>query len=326
MPIFNVEKYIERSLKSILNQTMDLNDIEVIMVDDNSTDGTRDIVKKYETKYPNFKAIYLKKNSGGASIPRNAGLKIASGKYVMFLDPDDEFAIDMCEILYKKIKKSNANIVKCNHKLISPNNTRIDYHFDKNIPEVIINCKTEFPPNTSSVCNAIHDKNFLIENNIKFPNSKVIEDVIFSINEFFSTDEIIVLNNYAGYYYHTNDETSHSKIPSTENMDSMLSAYEITRDMIKQNNRTEFLKEFFSKRCLLFLSMLLEYNGDKKEYLKRFYEFEKSLNCILNFKYSWMNIINKILMKNRISTAVFVFNMLNFIRKTPLVKIYRKFL
>ena len=61
MPIFNVEKNIERSLKSILNQTMDLNDIEVIMVDDNSTDGTRDIVKKYETKYPNFKAIYLKK-------------------------------------------------------------------------------------------------------------------------------------------------------------------------------------------------------------------------------------------------------------------------
>ena len=74
---------------------------------------------------------------------------------------------------------------------------------------------------------------------------------------FSSTDEIIVLNNYAGYYYHTNDETSHSKIPSTENMDSMLSAYEITRDMIKQNNRTEFLKEFFSNDAYYFYQCYL---------------------------------------------------------------------
>lgn len=326
MPIFNVEKYIERSLKSVLNQTMDLTDIEVIMVDDCSTDGTKDIVKKYETKYPNFKAIYLKKNSGGASIPRNAGLKIASGKYIMFLDPDDEFAKDMCEILYNKIKKSHVNIVKCNHKLISPDDVKIEYQFDKNIQEVVINCKTEFPPNTSSVCNAIHDRNFLFENNIKFPNSKVIEDVIFSITEFFNADKIIILNNYAGYYYHTNEETSHSKIPSTKNMNSMLTAYEITRDMIMHNNRNEIIQDFFSKRCALFLLMLLKYTGNKKQYMRKFYEFEKSLNCTLTFKYLWMNIVNKILMKNKISTALFTMNLFNLIRKTPLIKIYRKML
>lgn len=326
MPIFNVEKYIERSFKSILNQTMDLNDIEVIIVDDCSTDNTINIIKKYEKKYFNFKAVYLEKNSGGAAIPRNVGLKIASGKYLMFLDPDDEFAIDMCETLYKKIENSPFKIVKCNHKLISSNNTRVDYQFDENIPEVIIDCKTELPPNSSSICNAIHERAFIIEKNIIFPNSKVVEDVIFSINEFFNTDKILVLNNYAGYYYHTNDETSHSKIPSTKNMDSMLTAYEMTRDIIKKHDRVEIIQNFFSKRCVLFFIMLLKYDGNKKRYFTRFYEFEKSLNCTLEFELMWMNIVNKFIVKNHISTAIFIFEVFNFIRKSPLVNIYRRFL
>ena len=76
MPIFNVEEYIERSLKSILNQTMDLNDIEVIMVDDCSTDNSRMIIERYSHDYSNFKGLYHEKNSGGCAIIRILGKKI----------------------------------------------------------------------------------------------------------------------------------------------------------------------------------------------------------------------------------------------------------
>ena len=82
MPIFNVEKYLKRALNSIINQTMDFRDIEVIMVDDCSTDNSRKIIEEYSNKYSNFIGIYHEKNSGCAGVPRNTGLKRASAEYM----------------------------------------------------------------------------------------------------------------------------------------------------------------------------------------------------------------------------------------------------
>ena len=326
MPIFNTEKYIERSFHSILNQTMDLNDIEVIMVDDCSTDNTRNIVKEYEKKYPNFKAVYHTENSGGCAVPRNSGLKVANGKYIMFLDPDDEYAPDMCETLYNKIVNSNVEIVKCNHELIINNKSKIDYQFDKSVSEIKIDCKKDLPSSSVSVCNTIHDRKFLKKNNLIFPEIKNSEDMIFSINEFFNANTIIILNNYAGYKYYTNPEVSHQMSATRENLDAVIESYFITRDIIKEHDRTGIYQNFFSTLCFQYFLRLLNYEGNKKEYFNKFYEFEKSLGCTLTFKYSWMNIVNKFIVKNHITTAIFVFDAINLIRKTPIIKIYRKLL
>lgn len=110
IPIFNVEKYLKRALDSIINQTMDFRDIEVIMIDDCSTDNSKNIIEEYSNKYSNFIGIYHEKNSGCAAIPRNTGLKVASGDYIMFLDPDDEYLSDCCEKLYDTILKYDADI------------------------------------------------------------------------------------------------------------------------------------------------------------------------------------------------------------------------
>ena len=111
MPIFNVEKYLKRALNSIINQTMDFRDIEVIMVDDCSNDNSRKIIEEYSNKYSNFVGIFHEKNSGCAGIPRNTGLKVASSEYIMFLDPDDEFFLNACETLYNSIKKYDADVI-----------------------------------------------------------------------------------------------------------------------------------------------------------------------------------------------------------------------
>ena len=100
----------------------------------------------------------------------------------------------------------------------------------------------------------------------------------------------------------------------------------MAKKMIDENNRREIYHPFFSNRCRLFFFVLLNYDKDKKEFFKRFYDFEKSLGCILTFKYSWMNIVNKFIVKNHISMAIFTFDALNLIRRTPLIKIYRKLL
>lgn len=110
LPIFNVEKLLERALESIINQTMDLKDIEVIMVDDCSTDGSKEIMVKYSNKYSNFISLCHEKNSGGCGFPRNTGLKVATGEYIIFFDADDELLPDNCEKLYNAIKEYDADI------------------------------------------------------------------------------------------------------------------------------------------------------------------------------------------------------------------------
>lgn len=324
MPIFNVEEYIERSFKSILNQTMNLEDIEVIMVDDCSTDNSRDIIKKYSDKYPNFKYVFHEKNSGGCAIPRNTGFEIATGKYIMFLDPDDEYSPDMCETLYNKIEEEQVNVVRCNFEMIYPTFSRLDYVYDKNIEELKINCKTDLPPYKVTVWSAIHRKSFLDQYNIKFHDLKNAEDLLFSMTEFLNNDKMIFLNNYHGYKYYSNEEVSHQMKPNKKNLDGTLSSWYLTRDLIISKNRSDILFYIFKRNPIPFFIRLINYDGDKKEYLQKFYEFEKSLNVIIDFDYKWANILNKLIMKKQFTIAEKYLNLLNFIRNSPMLNFYRK--
>ena len=89
VPVYNVEKYLERCLKSILNQTFK-GDYEIICVDDGSTDNSGKILDKYSNKYPNLKVIH--QENQGLSEARNTAMKYVTGKYTMFVDSDDFIA------------------------------------------------------------------------------------------------------------------------------------------------------------------------------------------------------------------------------------------
>lgn len=324
MPCFNAEKYIERSFKSILNQTMNLEDIEVIMVDDCSTDNTKKIIKEYDEKYINFKAIFHENNSGGCAVPRNSGLKIASGKYIMFLDADDEFALDMCETMYNKIEETGVDLVKCNYEKIDLNFSRLHYVYDEELSEIKINCKTDLPPHEVSVCDVIHRKSFLDEKNIRFENVKNGEEYLFSLTEYVNSDYMIFLNDYHGYKYYDNETVSHSMRPTKDNLDALLKSFNLMKELLESKNRQDIIKLIFSRTPISFFIRLLNYDGDKKYYLKKYYELEKSLNVDLNIEYSWLNILNKLIMKKQFTLAVWYMNALNFIRNSPLVEVYRK--
>ena len=97
IPVFNVEDTLDNAFNSILNQTFGFDDIEVIFVDDFSSDNSRNIIKNYVDKYENVNAFYLDENSGAAGKPRNTGVANANADYIMFLDPDDEFYDYSCE-------------------------------------------------------------------------------------------------------------------------------------------------------------------------------------------------------------------------------------
>ena len=111
IPIYNAENELRDTLNSIINQTMNVNDIEVIMVDDCSTDNSKNIMDEYCEKHENFKSIYLKENTGSPSLPRNLGIDEASSEYLMFLDSDDTLANTACEFLYDTITGENVDFV-----------------------------------------------------------------------------------------------------------------------------------------------------------------------------------------------------------------------
>ncbi|WP_407423993.1 glycosyltransferase family 2 protein [Methanobrevibacter sp.] len=110
IPAYNAEKYLAQALDSVVNQSIGVENLEVIIVNDASTDGTREIIDRYCSKHPNFKAIHLEENTGAAWGPRNIALEKASSDYVMFLDADDTYEEDACEVLYTEIVSSDANV------------------------------------------------------------------------------------------------------------------------------------------------------------------------------------------------------------------------
>ena len=175
IPVYNCEKYISDSLDSIINQSMGIENLEVIIVNDASTDSTSDILNKYADKYSNFKLINLENNIGAAYGPRNIALKHVTTEYIMFLDADDTFTPTACEVLYDEISKSDANIVFGRYFRVYNNIKLKSYSpYDKTDNDIKIN------PNFSGLISFIWSKiiyKILYGKNIEIKNKIIISNI-----------------------------------------------------------------------------------------------------------------------------------------------------
>lgn len=151
VPVYNVEEYLERCLTSIVGQT--LHNIEIICVNDGSTDGSLEILEKYRKKDNRIKIV--NKVNGGLPSARNAGLDIAKGKYIGFVDSDDYIEKNMFQKLYEVAKKEKSEIVVCGAHIF-PENPRANnwlynslspwyQHYDKFEPQILFECVCTTP-------------------------------------------------------------------------------------------------------------------------------------------------------------------------------------
>ena len=124
IPAFNIEKYISRALDSLINQSY--KNIEIIAVNDGSTDGTGDIINSYVKKDSRVKVIH--KENEGVSIARNTGIHLAKGDYIGFVDGDDTVDNEMFKILIKNAIDYDADISHCGYKMVFP--SRTDYYYN----------------------------------------------------------------------------------------------------------------------------------------------------------------------------------------------------
>lgn len=204
IPTYNCEDYISNTFDSILNQTIGFENLEVIFVDDCSTDNSYKMISQYSKQYDNVIAMQLKENSGYAGKPRNVGINEASAEYIMFLDSDDSFNEDACEVLYSEIiKNKRIDMVVGGYTNIYPNskeekfirrtkrNNKNKYEDAKN-DHILLTA----PPSISS---KIFRKKLLNDNNIYFPEGIPSQDLVFVCNAICCSDLIISLNDYLVY-------------------------------------------------------------------------------------------------------------------------------
>ena len=252
IPVFNVQDYIKEALESIVRQTIGFEHLEVIMVNDGSTDKSGEIIDEYASKYDNFKAIHLPENSGAAGKPRNTGINAANGKYLMFLDPDDYYEDDACETLYNKIVEEDVDIVfgryyyilngrRLNRKSFSP------FKYSEIKVNSIDEDKRLFTT-APSVWTKIVKKSFIEDNNIIFLEGISGQDAVFVVNMFLKADGIVYLKNYFPYNYRIRDcdgDLSVSHIRDKNNLMGMVSAYYALFDILKDNKKEEYFPTIF---------------------------------------------------------------------------------
>ena len=171
VPIYNVEKYLEKCLKSLVNQT--LKEIQIILVNDGTKDNSGEIAKKYQEKYPE-KVIYLEKENGGLSDARNYGKPHATGEYIAFLDSDDYVELDMYEEMYYLAQKEQSDMVECDFIWEYPNKSKQDIG-------TIYEGKKEMMEKVRVVAwNKLIKRTLLEETQISFPKGYRYEDLEFT--------------------------------------------------------------------------------------------------------------------------------------------------
>lgn len=272
LPIYNVEPYLEECLDSILNQTM-IDDIEVIMVDDGSSDDSRYTIERYALDYDNFHAYH--KENEGSGIARNYGLEKANGEYIHFCDPDDYIKPDFYERIYEFAKSSpNADFVFVNssrfgnwHIWESILYKTTFENIDKAIESTNIRENTDLVWDTG-VWNKLIKKDFLMEKNIRFPNENIVsQDLVFTIKLHCLANEIAA--NQDIYYYwryrQTKDSVTQQK-GRIKSFNDRLRVIELIKEFFRENNVEE---EILNAQYAKWLT------HDLKDYIKRIREYPK---------------------------------------------------
>ena len=186
VPIYNVEKYLEKCINSLLSQTLE--DIQIILVNDGSKDNSGNIAKEYE-KNNKDRVIYVEKENGGLSDARNYGLKYATGDFIAFLDSDDYIEKNAYEKMYNKAIEENADYVECDFIWEFPNKIRVDKQYPyKNKKEMLSFVRVV-------AWNKLIKRQLITDNNLEFPKGLRYEDVEFTyklipfVNKFVYVDK-----------------------------------------------------------------------------------------------------------------------------------------
>lgn len=301
VPVYNAEKYLKKCLDSLVNQTK--KELEFILINDGSTDKSEEIIKTYKDK----RIKYFKNKNQGIGKTRNLGIEKSSGKYLMFLDSDDYFSNDACEILYKEAEKEKADLIVFDYYRVEKGNlneVKIESFNATNIkddPNLLL--KINLGP-----CNKIYKSDLIKNNDIKFEENLKYEDTLFVVKAIYNAKKIIKLNRFLHYYMiHEKSETT----VRDERVFDILKIVDKIRNYLKNDKSIKDSVDKLTVKILTNYTIQQRYQSDKKLAMKFIDEvfkyLEKEIPDYKNNKYySGRSFVKRTIEKSKTLTKVYI--------------------
>lgn len=330
IPVYNAEKDLKIAVESILNQSIGFNNIELILVDDSSTDNSKKIIEEYQSKFSNVKGIFCEKNSGFPGKPRNIGIKHASSDYIIFLDSDDIYVENAIEILYNTMIKEDSDFVVASN-YINLNGDKVKANIFKSSKNLV-----NFNPTINQETFDIFSSNFLIgpwskifkkstiiNNNIEFLEDSLCEDTYFYFKTVINSNKITILPNDYLYVYNTfEDKETAIHGHNVKKFNNFLKGLNKTKILLNEVNFTKnvFLAENMGSLLLIFSNLP---KSDKKEVISKIYDFEKDF--VVEIPKKEIAFLNNLILKKQFKLAILVSDVYSYLYNTTFIKnVYRK--
>lgn len=277
VPIFNVEEYLEKCIDSILCQTY-IN-LEIILVNDGSTDGSGKIIDMYKLR--DNRIIVIHKENGGLSDARNVGIDKANGEYLCFIDSDDYVEPNMVESLYHACIDNSVKVATCGRFFEIGNETRLLFCLDgpkefpakKAIDELL---------NWGVMDSAAWDKmyHYSLFENIRFPRGRIHEDIIVTYRIIQLAHRIIHVGCPL-YHYIKREKSITNATFSTSRMDLIRHAQEAQNAIVNVFPDLKFSTQYFVAVNALIILREIRKSSDSRRYKHEIWKLKKSI--IKNF-------------------------------------------
>lgn len=278
MPLYNAEKYLGETLQSILRQTY--KEFELICINDASTDTTLEIVRRFQTADSRIRVLENREHSG-AAVSRNRGIREARGKYITFLDGDDIFDEEMLKMAYKGAEKHDVDIMMYEYMHMPSNCIYEKKYISRSDKFVERYCSVpfstleqdpiEYKSWTSSPCNKLYKKSFILANHLEFQTLPSFNDVYFVEMALLLARKIIMLDDRRVMVYARDHDTltriSHDRNP----MCAYWAIEKMGKDLVQRNIFSMAAQHYF---CFTVYCLMGLISGEKnKEIAESFYSF-----------------------------------------------------
>lgn len=294
VPVYKAEKYIDRCIKSLLNQSY--KNFEIILIDDNSPDRCPQICDEYSINYPNISVIHLKESNEGASDARNIGVEKSTGKYITFVDSDDFVHEKLLEVLINLIAEENVLMSMCSYALVYNQSVANNGFEDEETVQIITDHQAiDLLIDNQTTCALwakLYDKSLF--QYIKFPVGKHNEDMFITPILYQRAKKIALSNQNLYYYFQQGESLSRGKF--SYNMLDRIEAIRLWRKLVNL-----YYPQLIEKSNIHYFSNIIymsQYLAHKKDTfgIKIFREYKKEImanyNYIINSKHTTLN--NKI--------------------------------
>lgn len=290
IPVYNVQAYLEECLNSIVNQNID--NFEIIVINDGSTDGSEDIIDKFTRRYKFIKKV--NKKNGGPGAARNIGIKLAAGKYIGFIDSDDYIEKNMFKNMLDIAEKTDSDIIMCDVELFKDNEREKKWYLStkkKNYNKIINNedvLKLYLSDRIKGFAwNKIYKRSIFIENNIVYEEGVYYEDIYMSLILFTYAKKIYLVNK-AYYKYRQRDGNITSGI-TEKHLEDYNNNTKKSINFMNENKLFEELTDYKKAFEVSFMNSILElyykhFNFNTKKINENYYKYFNEYNYDISYK------------------------------------------